>query len=202
MKAERAVAAKGRPRKFDPEQALDRALEVFWRKGYDGASLSDLTEAMGINRPSLYAAFGDKEELFRKVLDRYIAGPAAYFLEALTLPTARDVAATILHECAKVLGDPRNPHGCLVVQGALACGEASQSIQQELVRRRIDGETALRNRFKRAKVEGDLPADTDPAALAQFVMAVSHGMAVQAAGGAGRSELRKIADLAMQAWPR
>src|SRR5215467_221122 len=111
----------GRPRAFDRDQALELALDVFWREGYEGASLSDLTEAMGINRPSLYAAFGDKQGLFRKVLDRYFDGPAAYMREALNQPTARAVIEQLLQGTADLLTNRHNPKGCLSVQGALAC---------------------------------------------------------------------------------
>src|SRR6187431_311201 len=113
----------GRPRAFDRDQALELALDVFWRKGYEGASLSDLTEAMGINRPSLYAAFGNKEELFRKALDRYGEGPASYVAQALAEPTARLVIEKLLTAGASLLGDPKNPRGCLAVQAALCCGD-------------------------------------------------------------------------------
>ena len=145
--------AKGRPRTFDVDQALDCALKVFWRKGYEGTSLHDLTEAMGINRPSLYAAFGNKEELFRKALDRYAAGPAAHMREALEEPTARAVVERLLRKTADVLTDPCHPPGCLAVQGALSCGEAAESIRQELNSRRSASEAALRERFERAKSE-------------------------------------------------
>src|SRR5205085_6998653 len=111
-----SAVPKGRPREFDVEKALDCALKVFWHKGYEGASLTDLTRAMGINRPSLYAAFGSKEGLFRKALDRYAEGPAAYVLEALNEPTARAVAERLLAGSADLLSDPRNPRGCLMVQ--------------------------------------------------------------------------------------
>src|ERR1051325_3475900 len=104
---------RGRPRQFDTEKALDRALTVFWQKGYEGASLLDLTRAMGINRPSLYAAFGNKEALFRKALDRYAEGQAAYIRAALEAPTARAVAERLLHGTVELLTDPRNPRGCL-----------------------------------------------------------------------------------------
>src|ERR1700685_3500609 len=116
MKRAKPVRALGRPRSFDTTHALDAAMNGFWRKGYQGASLSDLTEAMGINRPSLYAAFGDKEELFRKVLDCYTNGPAAYAREALEQPTARLVAERLLQGTANLAGNHSNPPGCLLVQ--------------------------------------------------------------------------------------
>jgi AcrR family transcriptional regulator len=193
---------RGRPREFDPDQALGRALEVFWRKGYEGASISELTEAMGINRPSLYAAFGNKEELFRKALDRYAQGPAAYTYEALEEPTARVVAERLLREAADALTGPDNPHGCLGVQGALACGDAAASIKQELCARQARWQAALQRRFERARREGDLADGTDCTELAQYIATVVQGMAVQAAGGATRHQLRKVAHLALQAWPR
>ena len=186
---------------FDAEKALDRALDVFWRKGYDGASLPDLTEAMGINRPSLYAAFGNKEALFRKALDRYVEGPAAYVRKALDEPTAREVAESLFQGAIELLTNPKHPRGCLAVQSALACGEAAESIRDELVSRRKALELAIRRRFQKARTEGDLPADVDPAALAGFAAAVIHGMAVQAAGGASRKELKRVAELALRTWP-
>src|SRR4051812_21366670 len=134
--AKATVKTRGRPRGFDVDRALDRALELFWRKGYEGTSLPDLTGAMGINRPSLYAAFGNKEQLFRKALDRYAEGPAAYVREALDEPTARAVAERLLGGTADLLTDPRHPGGCLTVQGALACGEAAESVRRELAARR------------------------------------------------------------------
>ena len=134
MKSEIATAQPGRPRAFDPDAALERAMHVFWAKGYEGASLSNLTRAMCINRPSLYAAFGNKEELFCKVLDRYMDGPVAYFGKALAAPKARDVVEEIFLGTARMGDDPRIPAGCLMVQGALACGDAS--VRKEVAARR------------------------------------------------------------------
>jgi AcrR family transcriptional regulator len=183
------------------DQALERALEVFWRKGYEGASLPELTRAMGINRPSLYAAFGNKEQLFRKVLDRYASGPACYVAEALEAPTARAVFEALLRGTVAMLADPRNPPGCLGVQGALACGESAQGVREELSTRRQTAEMAIRRRFERAKSEGDLPADSNPGQLAGYVTTVMHGMAVQAAGGTTRGRLKAVAEMALRAWP-
>jgi AcrR family transcriptional regulator len=199
MKSETAVAQRGRPRAFDPDAALDRAMHIFWDKGYEGASLSALTRAMRINRPSLYAAFGNKEQLFRKVLDRYMDGPVAYFGKALAAPKARDVVEEIFLGTARMADDPTVPTGCLMVQGALACGDAS--VRKEVAARRTAAEAALRRRLQRAKREGDLPKNTDPAALAHYVMTVVRGMAVQSAGGASRDQLRRVAQIALRAWP-
>jgi len=200
MKSKSNPAARGRPRAFDPEAALDRAMHVFWAKGYEGASLSDLTRAMRINRPSLYAAFGNKEQLFRKVLDRYMDGPVAYFGKALAAPKARDVVEEIFLGTATMADDPRVPAGCLMVQGALACGDAS--VRKEVASRRAAAEVALRRRLQRAKREGDLPKNTDPAELAHYVMTVVRGMAVQSAGGASTDQLRQVAQIALRAWPK
>jgi AcrR family transcriptional regulator len=202
MKAKKHPGRAGRPRSFDLDQALDQALQVFWRKGYEGASLADLTGAMCINRPSLYAAFGDKEALFRKALDRYAEGPASYVREALKEPTARGVVETLLRKTVDALRDPRNPHGCLNVQGALACGAAAEPIRRELASRRAAGEAAIRQRLRRAKAEGDLAPDADPADLARYIATVLQGLSVQAAGGASRGQLQRVIQTAMRAWPR
>jgi len=201
-KAAKSVRPLGRPRAFDRDCALDQALQVFWREGYEGASLSDLTKAMGINRPSLYAAFGNKQALFGRVLDRYMDGPAAYAGEALKEPTARAVAERLLEGAADALTTPKYPRGCLYVQGALACGDEATSMRRELAFRRIAFEAQLSRRFVRAKAEGDLPADSDPADLARFVATVYQGMAVQATAGKRRAELRRVARIALRAWPK
>jgi len=201
MKAKKSSRLLGRPRSFNADKALERALQLFWQKGYEGTSLSDLTKAMGINRPSLYAAFGDKEALFRKALDRYVDGPAAYVREALKEPTARAVVERLLQGAINLNTSPRNPKGCLMVQGALVCGEAADSVRKELISLRAAGEAALCQRLERAKSDGDLPTDSDPADLARYIATVIYGIAIQAAGGASRNELQSVIQTALQAWP-
>ena len=190
----------GRPREFDADEALDRALEVFWRKGYEGASLPELTRAMGIGRPSLYAAFGNKESLFLKAVDRYVASKATHVREAIEAGKAIEVVERLLRGGIELTTDPGGPLGCFLVQSALACGEEADSIRRELIRRRATGEATVRERFVWAVEEGDLPPESDPADLAKFVMALSHGLAIQAAGGVGRDELLRVVDLAIQAF--
>lgn len=191
----------GRPRAFDLKKALDRALEVFWCKGYEGASLPDLTRAMGINRPSLYAAFGNKEELFIKALDRYAEKNAWVIQEALAEPTARAFIERLLYSVADECACYKTPRACLLVQGALACGSTAEPIKKELAARRNDNEAVLRKRFERARTEGDLPQGASPADLARYFTTVLNGLSVQAAGGAGRRELRRVVAMALKSWP-
>ncbi|WP_189224530.1 TetR/AcrR family transcriptional regulator [Saccharothrix coeruleofusca] len=193
-------SALGRPRSFDADEALGRAMVVFWEQGYEGASLTDLTSAMGITKTSMYAAFGNKEELFRKALRRYAEGPASYVAEALARPTALEVVEAFLTGAVETSTRPGCPAGCLSVQGSLAAGEAGRPARDVLIAWREECRAYLRDRFRRAVDEGDLPPDTDPELLARYVMTVANGIAVQAAGGAGRDELRQVADLAMRNW--
>ncbi|MDD1533057.1 MULTISPECIES: TetR/AcrR family transcriptional regulator [unclassified Bradyrhizobium] len=189
----------GRPREFDAEAALDQAMEVFWRHGYEGATIAQLTEAMGINPPSLYACFGNKEGLLKAALDRYTKLRNIWMDEVVAAPTARDVTERMLIGIADKQTDPANPPGCLLVQGGVACGSGSESVPFELAARRAQNEDQLRERFIRAKAEGDLKETADPAALARYVSAVSVGMGVMASSGADREALRQVADVAVQA---
>jgi AcrR family transcriptional regulator len=191
----------GRPRNFDTGKALEAALNLFWRKGYEGTTLPDLTHAMGINRPSLYAAFGNKQSLFKKVIDRYTTGPASYVRAALAQPTARAVAEKLLKGAVENLTNPAHPRGCLAVQGALACGDDADCMRQELIRHRESLVKALRARLSRAKREKDLPPDSNPSDLARYLATIMHGLSVQASSGATRKELQKVATLSLKAWP-
>jgi AcrR family transcriptional regulator len=194
--------AKGRPREFDMEQALDAAMFLFWRHGYEGTSMSALAEAMGINMPSVYAAFGDKPSLFAKALDRYLQRPASYLPNALKAPTAREATERLFAGAVNMVMHPSHPDGCLLVQGALASGPDVDSIKQRLSQGRASAENAVRLRFQRAIEEGDLTPDADPARLARYVITIVWGMSVQAAGGATRSQLKDIAKMALQSWPQ
>lgn len=191
----------GRPRAFDETQALDRALRVFWSYGYDGATLPHLTQAMGINRPSLYAAFGNKEALFRQALERYNEGPGANLVVALNEPTARAVAVRLFNGVIDLLTNPQNPGGCLWVKGVIGCEPSNHALRQEFAEQRAMGEALLRRRFERAQAEGDLPPEADPGGLAALVNTVLVGMAVQTAAGAGREDLERAVDCALRLWP-
>ena len=191
----------GRPREFDTDAALEKAMRLFWAKGYEGTSVADLTDALGISRPSLYAAFGDKQSLFRAALERYAAGPAGYVDTAIAQPTARKVAEHLLRGAADLQASSRNPGGCLTVNGAIACGDEAEPVRQALNEHRLATVALLCRRFEQAKAQHDLPQDSDPAALARFLGAVVYGMAVLASGGASRKELEQVIRTAMRAWP-
>jgi AcrR family transcriptional regulator len=191
----------GRPRQFDSQKALDAALLLFWRHGYEGTSLAALTRAMRINMPSLYAAFGNKETLFRKALDRYLQKPASYLPKALEEPTARRAVEKLFRGAIDMVMNPRHPDGCLLVQGALAAGPAAASVRKELSLRRAAAETAVRRRLERAISEADLPASVDAGQLARFIITALWGLSVQAAGGATQAQLNSVVEVAMRCWP-
>lgn len=191
----------GRRREFDVEVALDAMLCVFWRKGYEGASYADLTEAAGVERPALYSAFGNKEELFRQALARYYERYMNFIPEALELPTAFEVAQHVLYRSVELNTRYPDHAGCLGINGVLAGSDAAEPVRQALIDFRATGEAMLRERFERAKTEGDLPDTAKPDVLAAFVMAMLHGMAVQAKAGFSRSALEAVAAQALSTWP-
>lgn len=193
--------AAGRPRSFDTDKALDRAMHVFWRKGYDGTSLSDLTRAMRINAPSLYAAFGNKAALFGKVIDRYVAGPGRFIPKALKAPTARAVVEQLFKGVVGLQVAKDHPGGCLLVQGAVSAGDKRSRVRKEVTARLAMCEGAIRKRLERAKSEGDLPRHANPADLARYIMAILDGIAVAGATGANRKQLQTITEVALRAWP-
>ena len=190
----------GRPRSFCKDEALDKAMMVFWRNGYEGASMADLTQAMGINSPSLYACFGSKEGLFKAVLDHYDQRRADFMHDVLTAPTAAEVAETFLYGVAAFAVDTggKTPPGCLMLQGGISCGDAE--IPDVLAKHRAEKEAMLRTRFEQAKASGDLCEKANPAALARYLTAMANGICVQAAAGASPQELREVASLALAGW--
>lgn len=188
----------GRPRGFDEDAALEAAMRVFWEKSYEGASIADLTEAMGINRSSMYAAFGDKESIFHRVMERYREGPMTYIRQALAEPSLREVVAALLRGTAEFLSIPGNPRGCLSIQGALACGTDAEPVKQSIIDWRKSGEAALKKRLQQAQSEGELAAGIQPADFARYMSSVMAGLGVQAANGATRAELRRVAEIALR----
>lgn len=201
MESETIPAAKGRPREFCVDQALAEALRVFWTKGYDGASMADLTEAMGITKPSLYAAFGNKEALFHKALDLYESEKLDYTRAALEQPTARAVAEYYLRGALDRHCGGEDPKGCMGLLGTLACSPEADSIKADVVRRRASSQRALVERFARAKAEGDLPDHIDPEGLTSHMLAILQGLTVQASAGAPRAELERLVETSLALWP-
>jgi AcrR family transcriptional regulator len=163
--------------------------------------MAELTEALGINKPSIYAAFGNKETLFRKALTKYLNGPVAYVTAALQEATAKKVATTLLNNAVEVMTSPGSPSGCMVIQGALTCGQGAGLIQKELAGYRKNYEAALAKRFEKAKTEGDLPSSADPLALAKYLATLHQGLSVQATSGASREELQTVINIALKNWP-
>jgi AcrR family transcriptional regulator len=192
---------KGRPREFDVDDALAAALRVFWTKGYEGASLTDLTDAMGITRPSLYAAFGNKESLFRKALDLYERVKLAYVGEALKAPTSREVAERLLRGSLEMQTRELEPRGCMRVIGSVSCGPEAESIREDLMARRKSSQRALCDRMQRAKDEGDLSDSTDVEGLCAYLSAILQGMSIQAGSGASKTQLKALVDTSLAMWP-
>jgi len=173
-------------------------MRVFWAKSYEGATMADLTEAMGINRSSMYAAFGDKEALYKKVISRYREGPMTYIREALARPTLRATVEALLRGTVDFLAMPNHPKGCLSIQGALACGTDAEPIKQAMIEWRRSGEIAIGTRLRRAQREGDWRGDMQPPDLARYLSSVMTGLGVQAANGATKSEMNRVADIALK----
>jgi AcrR family transcriptional regulator len=196
-----AEKCRGRPRAFCCEKALDAAVRVFWAKGFEGASLPDLTKAMGINRPSLYAAFGNKESLFRKAMDRYEQTSRAHFAGALAAPTAREGVERFLTTATGIFTDPANPGGCMMLQGGMTCSDATAATKRDVAKRSRAAELALQDRIDRAIAAGELPRTTSAEHLARFYGVVLHGLALDAKAGATREQLLSVVSLAMQCWP-
>jgi AcrR family transcriptional regulator len=193
--------AMGRPRGFNADEMLDRVVNVFWQHGYEGASMATLMAATGLNKPSLYAAFGSKEELFRSALERYWQRQREFTGKPLDELNARAGVEKMLLALVDSQTQPGLPHGCLAVHGGLVGSAASAAIRDELRARQARLQTMVQNRLTRAQAEGELASSVDVADLARYLTMVGQGAAVQAAGGATREELRRVVLVAMRAWP-
>lgn len=195
------MAERGRPRRFDREEALRKAMELFWRRGYDGASVADLTAAMGINSPSLYACFGSKEELFREAVTLYGETDGSLTTRALCeTPTARGAVEAMLRDNAEAFIRPGRPTGCMVVLAAPTGSAQSDTVCEFLVERRRQARALLETRLLRGIRDGELPETADIGALTDFYSTVLHGLSIQARDGAGPATMRAVVDSAMMAW--
>lgn len=194
------VATRGRPRSFDRDQALEQAMRVFWEKGYAGASMSDLTAAMGIASPSLYAAFGSKEGLYREAIDHYVSSFSGGFWGVMEAATARESVEGLLRNAARIFTDGDFPRGCMIIQTAAEAGEMSPELAARLCEIRASTTETLAARVRKGIAEGELSPTTDAQAVARFYAAVHKGLSLSAKGGAGREELDSVVSSAMKAW--
>lgn len=196
------MAQRGRPRAFDRRVALHRAMEVFWEHGYEGTSIADLTSAMGINSPSLYAAFGDKEQLFRAAVGLYGETEGGLTERALREePTACAAIEAMLRDNAATYSTDDVPRGCMIVLAGSTYTTRSEGVRDFLVECRQETVGQVRARLDRAVADGDLPAGLDTTMIADFYITVLYGLSIRARDGATADELSKIIDGAMAAWP-
>jgi AcrR family transcriptional regulator len=195
------MSSRGRPREFDRDAALRRAMKLFWERGYEGTSLGDLTEAMRISKPSLYAAFGCKEDLFREAVALYDATAGGETNRALREErTARQAVEAMLRGNAELSSTRGSPSGCMIVLAAALGSPESRHARDHVAALRRRGQELLHQRLEQAVVERDLPAGIDTARLAAFYTTVLHGLSIHARDGASRKALHAIVDTAMDAW--
>jgi len=190
----------GRPREFELDGAIEKATGLFWRNGYEGTSLSDLTNAIGISPPSFYFAFGSKEGLFRTVIERYFAEQSKLVAAAFRKPTPRAVVKHFLRGYADMLTDPLHAPGCLALNSSLPCA-AGDPLRAWLADLREQTRIRFRDRFAEARADRGLAAGMDADSLARLVLAIAWGMAVEAQSGASRKDLRRMVALALPVWP-
>lgn len=193
---------RGRPRAFDRGQALNAAMLHFWQHGFEATSITDLSAAMRLNPPSIYGAFGDKKALFEQSVDAYVKGPGCFAARALNEePDARTAITRLLRDAAYTFTSGDSPPGCMVVLSALNCTVAADDVRDSLVQRRRQSAQMIEDRLKAAQAAGELPVDTDVAALANFYVTVFQGLSIRARDGATRQELEAVAAQAMRLWP-
>ena len=188
---------RGRPQKFVNDDALHQAIEVFWTHGYEGTSLTNLTEALNMNRPSIYAAFGNKQALFSLSLKTYIDEQLSFIDDAVKQETLSEVIEMLFNKQIDLLTEKKR--GCMLVQAALSCGEETQEIKDELTEQRKVLEGKLRKRFQMAQLKKDSSSSESPAAAAKYISTIYQGLSVQATSGATKKELIEVVELAKKA---
>jgi len=191
-------ATKGRPRSFDEDQAIDAAMRVFWEKSFEGTTMTDLTDATGLSRSSIHAAFGSKEGLFLKAVERYRSEQMRYIPKALAEPTLPRAIEALLRGMVNPLSIPGNPKGCLSIHGALACGTDGELVTQVMAKWRRSNENRIKQRIQQAQREGELGRDVNTADYARYIVTIMIGIGIQAVNGAGRAELTRTVDMALQ----
>ncbi|WEX76529.1 TetR/AcrR family transcriptional regulator [Sinorhizobium numidicum] len=202
-KKKKASSTVGRPRTFDRDSALMEAMRVFWSRGYEGTSIQDLVEAMGVNKPSLYATFGCKEELFREAVELYERTEGLHVTRSLERATsARAAVEEMLRTNAVAYTDAAKPRGCMIVLSSLLGAPENEEVRRFLAENRLNGERSLKQRLQRGIAEGDLPPSADVDRLAAFYTTVLEGLSIQARDGASPEKLSSIIDAAMLAWPQ
>jgi AcrR family transcriptional regulator len=195
---EKTTKKMGRPRSFDEDAALDTAMRLFWERGYEGTSMADLTKAMSLSAPSIYAAFGDKMALFQAAAKRYAEGPGQYQAKALRESTLKEVIQALFRNTVEFLNDSRYPSGCMTLTGAMACSVEDQAAKDFLAEIRKQNEEALRTRLQQARKSGELPAEVNIVDYARYLSTILGGLAIQAANGISRAEMKRIADMALR----
>ncbi|HTA77102.1 MAG TPA: TetR/AcrR family transcriptional regulator [bacterium] len=193
---------RGRPKAFSTEDALCAAMQVFSEKGFEATSLSDLTKAMGINRTSMYATYGNKEALFRKAMDFYVSESEAHLEKALSAETAKQAVEDLLHNGVYMATEPEGPGVCFITQSPLTGPDASKETREYLEFKRSTVLRMLKNRFEKAKADGELPEKVTPEDLANFFFVVIQGLSLQAQHGGTREQLMRTADIAISQWPQ
>lgn len=193
---------RGRPRQFDTEQALSQAMKLFWQQGYQGTSLDDLSKTMGVTKPSLYAAFGDKEQLFLKAFDRYSQLYGGRVREAVAVQTnVYDAVKAYLNTIADILSDINNPAGCLWVNSTLEGHHFGETIKRKIIGHKAQSEAVLYDRLRQAQIEGQIPIEEDIQALARFFSSIGNAMAVIARVHPDPVKIRQMVEIAMRAMP-
>jgi AcrR family transcriptional regulator len=188
----------GRPIGFDKEAALDAAMRAFWERGYEGTSMAHLAEVMGLNAPSIYAAFGDKMSLFQAAVKHYTEGPEQYKAKALREPTLREVIPALFRNTVEFLNDSGYPSGCMTLTGAIACSVEDEAARDFLAEIRRQSEAALRTRLQQARKSGELAADLNVDDYSRYLSTLLGGLAIQAANGVSKAEMKRTADMALR----